>query len=152
MRVRCRRCRAFSTDVYVLFSKNARRKSFSTIDKYNKIWYTLRSATDCTKESDDLFMDKNYTIYDLAAELGVTPSMVSRAFNPSARVAHEKREMILAAAKKRGFRCDESLEHSYPITQDVRCFLCPNERRQCHIFRCGVSQNISGQLGRIERS
>jgi LacI family transcriptional regulator len=48
-------------------------------------------------------MDKNYTIYDLAAELDVTPSMVSRAFNPKARIASEKREMILAAANRRGF-------------------------------------------------
>ncbi len=48
-------------------------------------------------------MDKNYTIYDLAAELGVTPSMVSRAFNPKARIAPAKREMILAAANRRGF-------------------------------------------------
>ena len=48
-------------------------------------------------------MDKNYTIYDLATELGVTPSMVSRAFNPQAKIASEKREIILAAAKKHGF-------------------------------------------------
>ena len=32
-------------------------------------------------------MGKKYTIYDLAAEIGVTPSMVSRAFSPKARIA-----------------------------------------------------------------
>ena len=43
------------------------------------------------------------TIYTLAEELNMTPSMVSRAFNPSAKVDEEKRRIILEAAAKRGF-------------------------------------------------
>ncbi|MBQ8352102.1 MAG: LacI family DNA-binding transcriptional regulator [Clostridia bacterium] len=40
------------------------------------------------------------TIYTLAKELHMTPSMVSRAFNPEARIDEEKRQIVLAAAKK----------------------------------------------------
>lgn len=46
---------------------------------------------------------KNVTIYTLAEELGMTPSMVSRAFNPDAMVAKKKRELILETARKYNF-------------------------------------------------
>ena len=43
------------------------------------------------------------TIYTLAKELNMSPSMVSRAFNPSACVAPEKRRLVLELAEKYGF-------------------------------------------------
>ena len=43
------------------------------------------------------------TIYTLAKELNMTPSMVSRAFNPDARISEDKREIVLEAAKKYDF-------------------------------------------------
>lgn len=43
------------------------------------------------------------TIYTLAKELNMTPSMISRAFNPNARVNEEKRKIVLETAKKYGF-------------------------------------------------
>ena len=43
------------------------------------------------------------TIYTLAKELNMTPSMVSRAFNPDCKVSEEKRQKVLEAAKKYGF-------------------------------------------------
>ena len=43
------------------------------------------------------------TIYTLAKELNMTPSMVSRAFNPSARISEEKRKIVMEAAKKYNF-------------------------------------------------
>ena len=43
------------------------------------------------------------TIYTLAKELNMTPSMVSRAFNPEARISEEKRQIVLEAAKKYNF-------------------------------------------------
>ena len=43
------------------------------------------------------------TIYTLAKELNMTPSMVSRAFNPAARISEEKRRTVLAAAERYGF-------------------------------------------------
>ncbi|MBR5307848.1 MAG: LacI family DNA-binding transcriptional regulator [Clostridia bacterium] len=43
------------------------------------------------------------TIYTIAKELSLSPSMVSRAFNPNANVAEEKRRLILETAQKRGF-------------------------------------------------
>lgn len=43
------------------------------------------------------------TIYTIAKELNMTSSMVSRAFNPNARIAPEKRKMVLELAEKYGF-------------------------------------------------
>lgn len=48
-------------------------------------------------------MSEKVTIYTLAEELGVSPSAVSRAFKPNSRLSPEKREIILTAAKSRGF-------------------------------------------------
>lgn len=45
----------------------------------------------------------NTTIYTLAKELNMTPTMVSRAFNPDATISEEKRAIVLAAAKKHNF-------------------------------------------------
>ncbi len=43
------------------------------------------------------------TIYTLAKELNMTPSMVSRAFNPEGRINEEKRKLVLEAAKRHNF-------------------------------------------------
>lgn len=43
------------------------------------------------------------TIYTIAKELNMTSSMVSRAFNPNARIAPEKRKLVLETAEKYGF-------------------------------------------------
>lgn len=48
-------------------------------------------------------MKEKTTIYTLANELSMTPSMVSRAFNPNAKIAESKRKAVLEAAQKRGF-------------------------------------------------
>ena len=43
------------------------------------------------------------TIYTLAKELNMTPAMVSRAFNPDAKISESKRQIVLEAAKKYDF-------------------------------------------------
>jgi len=43
------------------------------------------------------------TIYELAKELNMTPSMVSRAFNPDGKINEEKRKLVLETAKKYNF-------------------------------------------------
>lgn len=43
------------------------------------------------------------TIYTLAKELNMTPSMVSRAFNPACKVSKQKRKLVLETAEKYGF-------------------------------------------------
>ncbi|MBQ8526650.1 MAG: LacI family DNA-binding transcriptional regulator [Clostridia bacterium] len=48
-------------------------------------------------------MSGNVTIYTIAEELKVTPSLVSRAFNPNASVNAKKRELILRTAEKYNF-------------------------------------------------
>lgn len=47
---------------------------------------------------------KQVTIYSLAEELDLSPSMVSRAFNPDANVDEEKRKRILEAAERYHFK------------------------------------------------
>lgn len=49
-------------------------------------------------------MSEKTTIYSLAQELNMTPSMVSRAFTPSARIDPEKRRLVLEAAERHGYR------------------------------------------------
>lgn len=46
---------------------------------------------------------KKVTIYTLAEELGMTPSMVSRALNPNGKVNEQKRKLVLQAAEKYHF-------------------------------------------------
>lgn len=43
------------------------------------------------------------TIYTLAEELNMTPSMISRALNPEGKISKEKRKIVLAAAEKHNF-------------------------------------------------
>ena len=43
---------------------------------------------------------KGVTIYTIAKELNMTPSMVSRALNPSGRVDEAKRRLVLETAEK----------------------------------------------------
>ena len=43
------------------------------------------------------------TIYTLAKELNMTPSMVSRAFNPNAKISEDKRRLVLETAEKYHF-------------------------------------------------
>ncbi len=43
------------------------------------------------------------TIYTIAEELNMTPSMVSRAFNPKAKINNEKRKLVLETAEKYNF-------------------------------------------------
>ena len=43
------------------------------------------------------------TIYTLAKELNMTPSMISRAFSPNGKISEEKRKIILKTAKKYDF-------------------------------------------------
>lgn len=43
------------------------------------------------------------TIYTLAKELNMTPSMISRAFSPNGKISEEKRKIVLEVANKYGF-------------------------------------------------
>ena len=40
-------------------------------------------------------MENKVTIYTIAEELGVTPTSVSRAFNPNSKLSENKRKLIL---------------------------------------------------------
>ena len=47
---------------------------------------------------------KGVTIYTIAKELNMTPSMVSRALSPSGKVDEKKRELVLKTAEKYNFK------------------------------------------------
>lgn len=49
-------------------------------------------------------MENKVTIYTIAEELGVTPTSVSRAFNPNSKLSENKRKLILETAKKYNFQ------------------------------------------------
>ena len=64
----------------------------------------LHGGNDIGKtQAEDARMDKKMTIYTIAEELGVTPTSVSRAFNPNSRLSAAKRKLILEASAKYGF-------------------------------------------------
>ncbi len=65
----------------------------------NILNYDTLDATDCTGGE---FVTK-VTIYTLAKELNMTPSMISRAFNPNGKISDEKRKIILEVANRYGF-------------------------------------------------
>ena len=48
-------------------------------------------------------MTEKITIYTIAEETGLTPTAVSRAFNPSSKLDPEKRSLVLKTAAKYGF-------------------------------------------------
>lgn len=48
--------------------------------------------------------ENKVTVYTLAQELDVSVAAISRAFDPHSRLSREKREMILSAAAKYGYR------------------------------------------------
>ena len=72
------------------------------LDKRWGLWYNAKSAIGCTFLKGELYL-KKITIYELARELNMTPSMVSRALSPNGKVRADKRELVLQAAKKHGF-------------------------------------------------
>lgn len=49
-------------------------------------------------------MENKVTIYTIAQELGLTPTSVSRAFNPNSKLSEDKRKLILETAKKYNFQ------------------------------------------------
>ncbi len=81
------------------------------------------------------------TIYKLAKELNMTPSMISRAFSPSGKVSKEKRDLILETARKYDF---------VPNRMASRLSM-----RSIHIgvvINSGFSVNAEKMLRGIERS
>lgn len=71
------------------------------IDRLFKKCYNNLVAIGCNVRR--LNMSKKVTIYTLAEELNMTPSSVSRAFNPNANINAKKRQLVLEAAKKYNF-------------------------------------------------
>jgi len=65
------------------------------------LWYNAKVQSVALLKGG-LLLEK-ITIYELARELNMTPSMVSRALSPNGKVRADKRNQVLEAAKKHGF-------------------------------------------------
>ena len=63
----------------------------------------FRKAGDTVKETKTNARGKKSTITTLAEELGVSPSTVSRAFNPDSKISDEVRRKILSYAKQQNY-------------------------------------------------
>ena len=61
------------------------------------------------------------TIYTLAEELGVTPSSVSRAFNPNSKLSDSKRNKILNIAKEYDFTPNRMASRLSKVKKLVYC-------------------------------
>ena len=69
-------------------------------------------------------MAERITIYSLANEIGVTATMVSRAFTPNAKINPEKRKMILREAELRGFVPNKNASRLSMKTMKIGVIIC----------------------------
>ena len=84
------------------------------------------------------------TIYTIAKELNMTPSMVSRAFNPACKVSKEKRRLILETAKRYNFSPNKMA--SRLSMKNVRIGILINSR-----FDVNTEKMLSGVSRAFER-
>lgn len=82
-------------------------------------------------------MDKKVTIYTLAEELNMTPSMVSRGLSPNGKVSKENREKILKAAEKYNYTANRHASRLSMKTLKIGVLIHSN-------FKIHVSEMLRG--------
>ena len=88
-------------------------------------------------------MKRNVTVYDIAQELGISSSTVSRALNNSTLISDEMRKEILAAAERMQY-CKRSIKRQQSRTiVTVRLFLPAAKYNYIHLFY-DVAELIEG--------
>lgn len=88
-------------------------------------------------------MTKRTTVYDIANELGISPSTVSRVLNNSSLISDEKRELIISTAERMGY-CKRSIKRQKNRTiVTIRLFLPPAKYSYIHLFY-DVAELIEG--------
>lgn len=77
---------------------------------------------------------KRVTVYDVAKELGISTSTVSRVLNNSILIGSEKRETILAAARRLGYRKRPIKRQSRRAILNIALFLPVHPLVYTHLF------------------
>ncbi len=78
--------------------------------------------------------EKRITVYDIAEELGISVSTVSRVLNNSTLVTGEKRKLILETAERLGYRKRSVKRPRQRVVLNILVFLPFHEERRLHLF------------------
>ena len=79
-------------------------------------------------------MAKRVTVYDIAKELNISPSTVSRVLNNSALISNERSAQILKAAKKMGYVRRSVKKHVSRAILNIHLFLPVADSTLTHFF------------------
>jgi LacI family transcriptional regulator len=88
-------------------------------------------------------MTKKTTVYDIAHELGLSPSTVSRVLNNSSLISHEKSELIISTAERMGYRKRSIKRQKNRVIVTIRLMMPPAKYSYIHLFY-DVSELIEG--------
>jgi LacI family transcriptional regulator len=77
---------------------------------------------------------KKVTVYDIADELGFSPSTVSRVLNNSSLVGEDTRKRILEAADRLGYKKRKIRRHHNRAVLNIRLFLPASSAPHHHLF------------------
>jgi len=88
-------------------------------------------------------MGKKVTVYDIAKELGISPSTVSRVLNNSSLIGEEKRELILSAAARMQYQKRPIKRQKGRAIINIRLYLPPAKYSYIHLFY-DVAELIDG--------
>ena len=88
-------------------------------------------------------MNKKVTVYDIARELKISPSTVSRVLNNSSLIGDEKRQLIVEAAGRMNYQKRSIKKQRSRAIINIRLFLPPAKYTYIHLFY-DVAAMISG--------
>jgi len=91
-------------------------------------------------------MSKRVTVYDIAKELAISPSTVSRVLNNSSLISNERSSQIMAMAKQLGYEKRNIKKHMSRVILNIHIFLPQAESTIIHFF-----YNISELLESIQK-
>lgn len=79
-------------------------------------------------------MAKKVTVYDIAEELNISPSTVSRVLNNSTLISSERTEQILKTAERLGYQKRNIRKHVSRAILNIHLFLPQAESKMIHFF------------------
>jgi len=77
---------------------------------------------------------KRVTVYDVARELGISSSTVSRVLNNSILISEEKRNLILQTAERLGYKKRPIRKHRNRAILNIKLFLPTHKYVSTHLF------------------
>jgi LacI family transcriptional regulator len=88
-------------------------------------------------------MSKKVTVYDIAKELGISPSTVSRVLNNSSLIGDAKRDLILSTAERMEYKKRPIKKQKGRAIINIRLFLPPAKYSYIHLFY-DIAELLSG--------